>query len=339
MTKQELSIEIERHLSGYDVWSDQYPLLSAETERDRLWEHEQAFQALVIGCAEHHPDWFRDKYTTLDLSGPDWLNVLWERRPTGSDIVELMRLESKPDLNPIFERWLSVREFLIASNIRLVFKVAHRHTERGLSLLDLAQEGQFGLVRALERFRCDKELRFSTYATHWITQYIRLAIKKQTRTVPIPTNVQDDLARTNRALARAQQQQGRPVSVTEFARLSNQSTDAAEHLMSLNAPVQSLDERLSDDSEVSALDLLDSDLARPESEHERSDNQERVQALLAHLTSREQQILAMRYGIGMGAEYGYREIADQLNLSRERVRQLEKQALGFLRAQMEKTTH
>ena len=334
MTKQAGPIEIERHLTGYNVWSEQFPLLTASEERHRLLEHERLFYELVIGCAEQDPEWFQQRYPTLDLSGNDWLKVLWTRRPNGRDIVTWMQRQPASALTPVFDQWLAVRDFLIASNIRLVFKVAHRHTDRGLSLLDLAQEGQFGLIRALERFRCDKELRFSTYATHWITQYIRLAIKKQTRTVSIPTNVQDDMVRTHRALAQAQQQQGRRVSVSELARLSDQPYEVTEQLMSLTLPVHSLDDSLSDDSDVSGLDLLDSDLERPESEHDKTTHQGLVQDLLTRLTTREQQILTMRYGIGMGAEYGYREIADQLNLSRERVRQLEKQALAFLQDQL-----
>lgn len=333
MAKQEHSSDVNRYLPGYDTWSEQFPLLNAEQEREHLLYHEQLYYELVVGCAQVNRSWFQTNYPGLELTGDDWLDVLWERRPVGRDIVTLMQSSRDRRLKRQFTEWLSTREFLIASNVRLVFKVAHRHLDRGLSLPDLAQEGQFGLIRALERFRCDKGLRFSTYATHWITQYIRLAIKKQSRVVSIPTNVQDDMHRTSRALVQIQQHTGRQVGVNELASFLQQSADVTRQLMSLNQPAHSLDDPLTPQSETTAKDNLIADAARPDMSQARDEERAVVAQLISHLPAREQLVLEMRYGINMPAEYGYREIAEQLALSRERVRQLEKQALTTLQNQ------
>lgn len=335
MTKQELP-EFDRHLSGYDAWSERFPLLAAAEERAKLQRHEDLYYELVYSCAQANRSWFSQRYPETKPDEDGWFSRLWEKRPTGRDIVTLINQSKDTCLIERFDEWLAIREYLIASNIRLVFKVAHRHTDRGLSLLDLAQEGQFGLIRALERFRCDKELRFSTYATHWVTQYIRLAIKKQTRVVSIPTNVQDEMMRLNKAIVRAQQSDGRTVSATEVARRREENMDRADQLISLARPSQSLDDPLVPGSNLTAMDSLAADSASPELAHHGEEQRALVSRLISYLSPREQMIVEMRYGINMPTEYGYREIAEQLNLSRERVRQLEKQALAYLHDQAQR---
>jgi RNA polymerase sigma factor (sigma-70 family) len=156
-------------------------------------------------------------------------------------------------------------------------------------------------------------------------QYIRLAIKKHNRTVSIPTNVQDRLHRYYRTIIQSQQKQGRQVSLSEVAAQSQVLIDEVHDTLMAGLPIASLHQSRTADSENNELpiDQVDSDWQTPVSETEKGEDRAIIKDVLSNLTHREAMILKMRYGIDMGQEYGYREIADQLNLSRERVRQIE----------------
>lgn len=324
------------HAESYDVWTEHFELMTAAEERRILQRHEDLYKRLVDAISSHYQGWYQDNYAELNLTLSDWREVLWQKRPFGRHIVYTTKLQLRAEktnasVQQDFQQWLAVREHIIARNVRLVLKVAHQHHDDHLEFADLVQEGQFGLLRALERFEAGRGWRFSTYATHWITQFIRLALKKHSRTVSIPTNVQDRLLRYHRAAAQTQQQLKRKVTNGEIAQLAQASVDDVRTVLPLGLPVASLDEKTSDsESSSTAVDFLESDAVTPEEAASREQQKRLVKRILQKLPARECLIMRMRFGIDMSQSYGYREIADQLNLSRERVRQIELETLSRL---------
>lgn len=319
----------------YEVWTENVSLMSAAKERETLAHHEGLYRSLVDALDNHSKKRFVKDYPELDLTTDEWRDFLWEKRPFSRHIVDAidrMQAESfDKKLADTYREWLSVREQVLSSNVRLVLKVAHQHHDAHLEFLDLVQEGQFGLIRALERFDSAQTWRFSTYATHWVTQFIRLAIKKQTRTVSVPTNVQDRLSRYRRAVVQSQQRTGRRTRHDEVAELADTDVEDLVSTLALGMPIRSLNEPLGDEEgDQTSQDLLAASTESPEVLTEETERKEQVRAILDSLSHRERIILEMRYGIDMPQAYGYREIADQLKLSRERVRQIEAETLSRL---------
>lgn len=326
----------ESYANAFRFWTDHYPLLTAKEEVEWLTKHETLYFQLLKEVHVGRREWFAERYVELDLTGDDWLDVLWHKRPFMKDVIEAAKQNLDKKKNSSITSTMSelnqVREHLMASNIRLVMKVAHQHYDDTLSFFDLVQEGQFGLMRAMERFETGRGLRFSTYATHWVTQFIRLAIKKSNRLVRIPTNVQDQMQRVKKAMIQSQQNRGRGgISRTELAQITDLDSKAVDDMSQMMQPVYSLHERRHDDSDQMPIDDLDSNTPSPEAINELAETQAHVNELLDSLPARERLILRMRYGIDMPQEYGYREIADQLDLSRERVRQIELELVKKLR--------
>lgn len=324
----------ERDYTAYQGWATQYPLLNAADELEWLKKHEALYFELVKHVHIGRQLWFAERYPELDLTGEDWLEVLWGKRPFMKDILQAAResQEHNPDIRRCLSQLNKVREHLLASNIRLVMKVAHKHFDEALSFYDLVQEGQFGLMRAMERFETARGLRFSTYATHWITQFIRLAIKKNSRVVRIPTNVQENMQRVKRTMAQSQQLgYGQSLPRSELAKRAEVDDQSVDSLLILMQSTSSLHERFFDDSDQLPIDMVEADVPNPEQQTEQTEASKHIDTILAGLPKRDQLILKMRYGIGMPQEYGYREIAEQLDLSRERVRQIESELVKKLR--------
>jgi RNA polymerase sigma factor (sigma-70 family) len=319
----------EWHSDAYRVWTDQHALMSGSEEKKELSLHEEYYAQLVFELPEDSRTWFASKYVEINLEGDDWRDHLWTKRPFGRHVIEIWStyLDDHPDapIKQIYQGWLDVREYILARNVRLVLKVAHQHNNEYLELMDLVQEGQFGLMRALERFECAQGWRFSTYATQWIVQFIRLSIKKNNRTVSVPTNVQERLQRYRKAVVQSQQLAGRKTTHAEVASLTETNSSDVADTLALGLPVYSLNAAWSDDNDDNGrpIDRVEANYGAPEFDVEQGQRKTQVKQLLSSLSSRDRMVLEMRYGIGMPQAYGYREIADQLRLSRERVRQIE----------------
>lgn len=322
--------------NSYAEWSRLHPLLTAEQERAWLQQHQDASLALVRLTQGIGKAWWQKRYPGLDWSQRDWIRTVWDKRPNHADMSALrawyLEQNTGPTMLPrLWRRLLQAREMLLGSNIRLVFSVAHQHVNQGLDLTDLVQEGQLGLMRALEKFDVRQGTRFSTYSHYWIQQFIRLGLKNQAALIRKPTNVVDDVKRFQRQLVMVQQIAGKPVSVATISKELNMDEAQVRHFLELGLAPLSLDAPLSEDGADSwASHLEATDLTTYEAT-EQSEVIDRIRQSLGVLGHREKVIVALRYGIQHGREYGYREIADQLGVSRERVRQLEKEALNKLR--------
>ncbi len=221
---------------------------------------------------------------------------------------------------------------LVQSNFRLVISIAKKYMGHGVPMLDLIQEGNLGLIRAAEKFEYRKGYKFSTYATWWIRQAVTRALADQGRTIRIPVHMKDRIQRLNRLSHQLELKLGRrptPEEIADEVDLSlsqvKLALDAAKRPLSLEKPVG--DE---DDSELGDF-IEGEDLPDPSEEVDLTLLSEEIEDLLSTLTPREARILTMRYGLSGGREYTLKEVGKKFGLTRERIRQIEQEALRKLR--------
>jgi RNA polymerase primary sigma factor len=281
----------------------------------------------------------------LNRSHKDWNNALerfkfsiMEKQTKLLDLQKLSRLsiEELKDINKDMARGeresASAKQEMIQANLRLVISIAKKYTNRGLQFLDLIQEGNIGLMKAVDKFEYRRGYKFSTYATWWIRQAITRSIADQARTIRIPVHMIETINKMNRISRQYLQETGEEPDSAKLAELMEMPEDKIRKIMKIAKEPISMETPIGDDDDSHLGDFIeDANNVAPSDAAMYSGLREVTKEVLESLTPREAKVLRMRFGIDMNTDHTLEEVGKQFDVTRERIRQIEAKALRKLR--------
>ncbi|TQM78382.1 RNA polymerase primary sigma factor/RNA polymerase nonessential primary-like sigma factor [Saccharothrix saharensis] len=281
--------------------------------------------------------------TSTPLLTADEEVVLAKRIEAGVYAAELVRRAEAGEGPPVDARrhralrtvvheGARAKDHMIRANLRLVVSVAKKHAFRGLPLLDVVQEGNLGLIRAVEKWDYVKGFKFSTYAVWWIRQAIERGLAEQTRSIRLPMHVHEEVGKLRKAEQRLRLETDREPTAEEIAEVVKMPVTRVVDLLAASRAALSLETPIGDDGGASVADLIeDAEAVDAQEAVEQQELAEQLRALVGTLPERQARIVTQRYGLSDGRARSLQELSEELGLTRERVRQLEKESLRLLR--------
>ncbi len=340
---EEISTGFDFREEQQGTFEDYSELNTAETKVNTSFEPDEQFRLLHA--------YFKDMSNEILFSAKDEIYVAAKAQICQAQVKKIDELiqriraggsDDKEELSKGWKRLFYIKEayirkekelkgYFIKANLRLVVTIAKRYVGRGLPLSDLIQEGNTGLIRAVEKFDYTKGFKFSTYASWWINQAISRSIMDQTRTIRVPVYILEQTSKVYDAYHKLKKKMGRKPFPKEIAKVTGVSEEGVKKILESPNDVASLDIPVMDDDVLTLKDYIqDETVERPEQTIASEILAEKVKEALDHLTPREREVIKYRFGLENDEKYTLDEIGRMFNLTRERIRQIEKKALQKL---------
>ena len=325
------SVNIEDPVRMYLKEIGKVPLLTAEEEVAiaKRMENGDIAKALLENYFDEVADDDTERVTTQE----EFLSILnEEQKPDAQEKAPILQGKTKAELQEVVSDGEEARKKLAEANLRLVVSIAKRYVGRGMLFLDLIQEGNLGLIKAVEKFDFRKGFKFSTYATWWIRQAITRAIADQARTIRIPVHMVETINKLVRVSRQLLQELGREPTPEEIAERMNIPVERVREIIKISQEPVSLETPIGEEEDSHLGDFIqDENVPVPADAAAYTLLKEQLQEVLGTLTEREQKVLRLRFGLDDGRARTLEEVGREFNVTRERIRQIEAKALRKLR--------